>query len=106
MRPVRDLLTPAMTVLLVFQVCSGILAAPLLTLFPVYVERQLHLSPVFSAGIRVLSVLSGGAAALVGGAVCDALGRKPAYLLAMTGVVSAGMIFLVRDPGLMAPLAL
>ena len=39
-------------------------------------------------------------------ALCDALGRKPAYLLAMTGVVSAGMIFFLRSPALMPPLAI
>src|SRR5438045_5054653 len=99
-KPLRDMLTPAMAVLLLFRICSGILVAPLLTLFPVYVEKQLHLTPVFSAGIRVLSVVSGGLVALVGGAVCDALGRKPAYLLAMTGVISAGMIFFLRSPAL------
>jgi MFS family permease len=99
------MLTPAMAALLVFQVFSGILVAPLLTLFPVYVEKELHLSPVFSANIRVLSVVFGGLVALVGGAVSDTLGRKPSYLLAMTGIIAAGLIFLVRSPGLMYGLA-
>ncbi|MGV3722712.1 MAG: hypothetical protein ACO1SX_17555, partial [Actinomycetota bacterium] len=82
-------MTPPLIALLLFQVVSGALVAPLLSLFPVYVERDLGLSTVFSANIRILSVCSGGLVALVGGAVCDALGRKPAYLLAMTGVVAA-----------------
>jgi len=102
---VRATLTPPLIALLIFQVVSGVLVAPLLSLFPVYVERHLGLSTVFSANIRILSVCSGGVVALIGGAVCDAMGRKPAYLLAMTGVVAAGVMFLTSEPAVMYPLA-
>ncbi|MCC2669074.1 MAG: Major Facilitator Superfamily [Armatimonadetes bacterium] len=104
--PLAELATPALAVFFIFQVLSGILVAPLLSLFPVFVERHLGLSTVFSANIRVLSVCAGGVVALFGGALSDALGRKPAYLLAMTGVISSGLIFLLDSPPLMYPLAL
>jgi MFS family permease len=103
--PLRETLTPALAVLFTFQVLSGMLVAPLLSLLPVYVEGHLGLSTVFSANLRILSVCSGGVVALVGGAVCDALGRKPAYLLAMTGVIAAGLLFLLQSPAAMYPLS-
>lgn len=106
LEPIRRMLTPALLTLLIFQIFSGMLISPLLTLFPVYVEKHLHLNTVFSANIRVLTTLAGGVVALAGGAICDALGRKPSFLLAMTGIVSAGLIFLVPSQALMVPLAI
>src|SRR5579864_4683710 len=105
LRPVSEMLTPALAALFCFQLLSGALVSPLLSLFPVYVERQLHLSTLFSAQVRIVSVIAGGIVALVGGAICDALGRKPAYLLAMSGIIAAGLIFLVRVPPLMYALS-
>jgi MFS family permease len=99
------MLSPALGILLLFQLCSGVLIAPLLTLLPVYVERELGLPPTFSANVRILAGIAGGAVALAGGALCDALGRKPAYLLAMTGVVAAGLLFLTDSPALIYALA-
>jgi MFS family permease len=103
---IRALLTPALGRLLLFQLCSGILVAPLFSLFQIYVERRLGLSTVFAAQIRFLFSLTGGLMALAGGALCDALGRKPAYLLAMAGVVLAGLLFLIPDIRWLYPLAL
>jgi MFS family permease len=100
------MLNPALTTLLVFQVLSGILVAPLFSLLPIYVEKELHLTPDVSSNIRAFFVLMGGMVALVGGTVCDRLGRKPAYLLAMTGVVTAGLLFLLHDRSLLYLLAL
>lgn len=102
---VRAALTPALTVLLILQVFSGILVAPLLTLFTVYVERELHRAPEFAANVRLISGITGGAMALVGGAVCDALGRKRSFLLAMTGITAAGLSFLTPSPLLIGLLA-
>jgi MFS family permease len=97
--------TPALGMLLLFQVLSGVLVAPLFSLFPVYVEKRLGLPPSFSGDIRLLFMLTGGATAFIGGAVCDRIGRKPAYLLAMTGVSVAGLMFLTRTEGVMYALA-
>lgn len=94
----RAALTPALTVLLILQLFSGILVAPLLTLFTVYVEKELHRAPEFAANVRLISGITGGAMALVGGAVCDALGRKRSFLLAMTGITAAGLSFLTPSP--------
>ena len=92
--------------LLSFQVISGLLVAPVFALFPVYVESRLHLTSDFSGLIRGLFVLASAVTAFLGGALCDAIGRKPAYLLGMTGVISAGALFMVPHPAWMYPLAL
>lgn len=103
---VRGALTPALGALLLFQVFSGILVAPLLTLFPVYVERRLGLPPTVSANVQVLSGIAGGVMALAGGALCDLVGRKRTYLLAMSGVLATGLIFLTHNLAQLSMLAL
>lgn len=106
LRRVRAALTPALATLLALQVVSGVLVAPLLSLFPVYVERVLGESPAVAANMRLLSGITGGAMALAGGAVCDALGRKPSFLLAMTGITAAGFVFLTPSLPIIALLSL
>lgn len=96
--PVAEMLTPALTMLLIFQVLSGMLVAPLFSLFPVYVEDQLHLSSSFTGNLRSTFVVFGGVVALFGGTLVDRLGRKNAYLLAMTGVLASGGLFLTARP--------
>ncbi|MBM3459604.1 MAG: MFS transporter, partial [Armatimonadetes bacterium] len=81
------------------------LVSPLITLFPIYVEKVLGESPRLSGDVRMLFVAFGGLVALPGGAICDVLGRKPAYLLAMSGVVAGGCLFLTRDPAVLYGLA-
>jgi MFS family permease len=103
--PWRDLLSRTLVLVFVFQVISGILVSPMFSLFPIYCERILGLSTIFSGYIRIVFVVLGGVMALVGGALADALGRKPVYLLAMTGVISSGLLFLVPT-WLMFPLAI
>lgn len=104
--PVREMMTPALGMLLLFQVLSGVLVAPLFSLFPVYVEAELHLKSSFTGNLRGLFAVQGGLVALFGGIVVDALGRKPAYLLAMTGVLASGGLFLARSPAALVLLAL
>ncbi|HTE18133.1 MAG TPA: MFS transporter, partial [Armatimonadota bacterium] len=99
--PVREMLTPALTLLLLFQVASGILVAPLFSLFPVYVESVLHLPTTFTGNLRAVFVVFGGVVAFVGAALVDRLGRKPAYIIAMTGVVASGFLFLTGSPAVM-----
>jgi MFS family permease len=103
--PIGRMLTPALLTLLLLQVGSGILVSPLLSLLPVFVEKQLGLPPEFTTQIRVLSGVAGGLMALFGGALCDALGRKPSYLLAMTGVIASGLGFAIGQPGPLYPLS-
>jgi MFS family permease len=100
----RALLTPALTLLLAFQVVSGIMVAPMFSLFPVYVEQELHLSSTFTALLRILFVALGGVVAVVGGFLLNWLGRKSAYVLAMSGVVATGAMFLTDSPWTMAGL--
>jgi MFS family permease len=100
------MLTRALAVLLSLQVLSGVLVAPLFALFPVYVEGHLGLSPVFSGNIRIAFVVMSGVMAFAGGALCDRMGRKPAFLLGMTGVTASGFLFILPDAWVMYPLAL
>lgn len=104
--PVREMLSPTLVVLLLLQVGSGLLIAPMLSLFLVYGERVLGLSTGFTGALRVLSVCIGGVVALVGGAVTARLGRKRTFLLAMTALNGCGLLFLVPDPDWMWPLAI
>jgi MFS family permease len=101
----REMLTPALAILLLFQVLSGVLVSPMFALFPVYVEKHLRMSTDFSGSIRGIFVLAGGVVALFGGAACDLFGRKPSYLLAMTGVMAAGLMLLTANHALMVALA-
>ncbi len=102
----RALLTPALTLLLAFQVLSGIMVAPMFSLFPVYVEQELHLSTAFTAGLRVLFVALGGVVAVFGAAWIDRLGRKASYVLAMSGVVATGAMFLSHSAWTMGALGI
>ena len=95
-----------MTLLLAFQVLSGIMVAPMFSLFPVYVEQELHLSTAFTAGLRVLFVALGGVVAVFGATVIDRLGRKASYVLAMSGVITTGAMFLSHSPWTMGALGL
>jgi len=104
LQPLREMLTAALAALLLFQLVSGLLVSPLFALFPVYVEKELHRASDFTGAVRAFFVVMSGIMALAGGAVCDAVGRKNGFLLGMTGVASAGAMFLV-DPQWMLPLA-
>lgn len=104
--PIRDLLLPPILALLIFQVLSGVLVSPLFGLFPIYVEKVLRQRPEVAGDIRILFVVCGGVIAVIGGALCDRFGRKPIYLLAMTGVTAGGFLFLVPHVSWMFPLAI
>ncbi len=99
-------LSRGLLVLLALQVVSGVLVAPMFSLFPTYVEGRLGLPAEFSGNIRALFMVTSGIMAFLGGGVCDAVGRKPSYLAAMTGVIAVGLLFLVRDPNVMYGLSL
>lgn len=101
----RDL-PRGLVVLLALQVASGVLVAPMFSLFPTYVEGRLGLPAEFSGNIRALFMVTSGIMAFLGGGICDAVGRKPSYLAAMTGVIAVGLLFLVRDPMVMYGLSL
>lgn len=104
--PVREMLTRAFTILLLFQLLGGLLVAPLFSLFPVYIEERLGLPATTTSLLRVLFVALGGVVALAGGALVDRLGRKRALLLAMLGVVASGGLYLTDRLGVLIGLAL
>ncbi|MFN3652806.1 MAG: MFS transporter [Armatimonadota bacterium] len=99
--PAREMWSPALSSLLFLQVLSGILVAPLFSLFPVYVEGHLHLPASFTGILRALFVLMGGITAFAGAYLVDLLGRKRAFLLGMTGVIAAACMFLTGSPAWM-----
>ncbi len=101
----RDLTSSRLLLFFAFQIVSGILVAPIIALYPIYVEKVLHQTPLVSGNVRVLFVVFGGLGALPGGALCDFLGRKPAYLIAMTGVLAGGLLFLTASQAVMTALA-
>lgn len=87
--------------LFALQFFSGFLVAPLFALFPVFVEGRLGLTADFSGNLRAFFVVTSGLMALAGGPLMDRMGRKPAYVLGMTGVLTSGLLFLVAEfPGM------
>jgi len=72
---------------------NGFFTAPFVSLFPVYVEADLGRIPIFTAYLRSLSLVLGGAFALVGGRLCDLFGLKTTLLLGMVGSVITGLVF-------------
>ncbi len=102
----RAVLTPELRVLLGLQLLSGILVAPMFSLFPVYVESQLGQPPGVTAAVRGLFVVLGGVVAFLSASIIRRTGVRTAYLLGMSGVVAAGGMFLSDMPPLLGGLTL
>lgn len=94
----KELLNRKFLSLLSISFLSGVATAPSASLLAVYVEAELQRPPVFTAGLRSILLILGGIFAVPGGAMCDSLGIKQTYILGMTGALTAGFIFLVKDP--------
>jgi len=77
---------------------SGLFSAPLMALFPVYVEADLGRVPLFTANLRALMLVLGGLSALVGGRLCDLFGLKRTLLLGLAGAVLNGLVFHASSP--------
>jgi MFS family permease len=105
-KPMRSLLSRNFTALWLVAFGIGLVSAPVSSLFPVYVEDELHRSPMFTGALRSLMMLMGGLMALPGGAMSDTLGRKPTYLLGLTTAITSGLVFLTHRPGLLVGLCL
>jgi MFS family permease len=97
-------LSRAFVALAVAACLNGVASAPLDALFPVYVEAELRETPFFAGQLRTVLVLLGGLFALVGGALCDRLGRRRTFLISLTGAVAGGCVFLTHDAALLFPL--
>jgi MFS family permease len=80
----------------------GMAAAPIRSLLPVYVERELHQPPTLTSTVLGAQLLVGGLFALLGGAVADGVGQRRALLLGLAGLPLAALVFLANQPGVMA----
>lgn len=86
--------------LLIVQLLGGIVLAPQRSFFPIYVEEQLGYTAVFISAFVAIGQLMGMIASVVGGALCDALGRKWTLVLGLTGLAFGSLTYLVRAPWL------
>ena len=78
--------------------------APYQSLLPVYVEADLARQPLFTAYLRSVALLLGGAFAIVGGRLADLLGLKTTALLGMAGGILTGVIFHSSHVGVLTAL--
>jgi len=90
--------------LLIIQLLSGIALSPQRSFFPIYVEEQLGYTVIFISAFVAVGQLLGMIASMVGGMLCDVLGRKWTLVLGLAGFVFGSLIYLVRAPWLVASL--
>jgi MFS family permease len=86
------------TILLAVLFANGVLSAPARSLLPLYVEGYLQQPLLLASWLRAIEMIMGGLFALVGGALCDRLGRKPTLVLGLTGPAVAGVAYLTGSP--------
>ncbi len=84
--------------LLTLQLMGGMILAPHLTFFPLYLKDLGH-STIVIANIIAARQMAGLVAALLGGALSDSLGRKRTLLLGNVGYLVSSLAFLVLSPG-------
>jgi len=84
--------------LLALQLMGGMLLAPHLTFFPLYLKDLGH-SAVIIANIIAAKQLAGLVASLIGGVLSDSLGRKRTLLLGNIGYLISSVVFLIASPG-------
>lgn len=77
---------------------NSFLVAPFSSLFPVYVEADLERQPWFTGYLRAVMLALGGIFAVIGGRLCDLLGRKVTLLIGLAGSMLTGLVFNVSDP--------
>lgn len=75
--------------------------APFGSLFPVYVEADLERLPWFTGYLRALMLVLGGLFAVVGGHLCDVLGRKTTLLIGLSGSLLTGLVFRATHPAML-----
>jgi len=93
------------TLCLVFFL-NAFFVAPFTALFAVYLEADLHRLPWFSGSLRGLLLALGGVFAVMGGRLCDLLGRKNTLLIGMSGAVLTGLVFRTGNAVLLTALIL
>ena len=87
----------AVPLLLAVQLLTGIVVAPALTFFPVYL-KELGLSAVLISGIVTLQRVMGLGSSLVGGRMVDTIGAKRTIVAGQVLYFAATLLFLARGP--------
>ncbi len=83
--------------LLALQLMSGMILAPHLAFFPLYV-KDLGYSVILIANIAAAKQVAGLIASLIGGTLSDSLGRKRTLLLGNIGYLLSSFAFLIVSP--------
>ncbi|MDY6875818.1 MAG: MFS transporter [Chloroflexota bacterium] len=86
--------------LLIVQLLSGVVISPQMSFFPIYVEEQLGYTTILVSTLVAIGQLLGMVAAVVGGTLCDALGRKWTLVLGLICLVFGNLLYLVHAPWL------
>ena len=82
------------------QLLSGAVVLPRLSFFPIYLEERLGHTPLVVSAFALVGQLLGMVAALVGGSLCDVLGRKWTLVLGLGGLALGAMAFATGVPWL------
>jgi MFS family permease len=90
--------------LLALQVASGFVVLPRLSFFPVYLEEGLGHTPLVVSAFALVGQVLGTGAALVGGSLSDAIGRRWTLVLGLAALGLGGLAFAIRAPVLVAAL--
>lgn len=86
--------------LLIVQLLSGIVLLPQRSFFPIYMEERLEYTMVSVSAFVALGQLLGMIASVVGGTLCDSMGRKWTLVLGLTGFIFGSLAYLIRVPWL------
>ncbi|MDH7485333.1 MAG: MFS transporter [Anaerolineae bacterium] len=96
------ILSRPVALLLLVQLLSGVVLSPQRSFFPIYLEEQLRYAAVFISAFVAMGQLLGMVASVIGGALCDAVGRKWTLVLGLIGFVFGGLVYVARAPWLVA----
>ncbi len=90
--------------LLALQLLSGAVVLPRLSFFPIYLEEQLGYTPLVVSIFALVGQVLGMGAALVGGSLCDFLGRKWTLAMGLGGLALGSLAFVFQAPWLVMAL--
>jgi MFS family permease len=88
-------------VLLTLQLIGGMIMMPQRTFFPIYLS-DMGYSAVLISTLAAISQLMGLIASLIGGTLCDTLGRKWTFLAGEVGLLFGSLVFLSPQPAWVA----
>ena len=104
-RAARDRVPVAIGVIVTVLFLNNLAGASVRPLLPVYVERELGLSPAFSGLLLGVESLVGGMVSLAAGAVADAVGHRRVLIAGFAGFTFGLLQFTTHQPWLMVVLA-